>query len=145
MGALLITGSPKGEEGPSAGLPLSFDRRFRPWQYRVGHSELSFRTVDAGSNDDFIEIWFTGVLGMKLKTVYERLHIFVADGPRAADILEFADVPERHAAKMWCLALNSDDDSFVVCRGISVWSHPRDAQFDRSGLPKIGSTLIFRG
>ncbi|GAA2631408.1 hypothetical protein SMC26_22645 [Actinomadura fulvescens] len=123
-----------------AGLPISFERRFRPWRYNVSHSELSLRSVDGA---DIIEIQFFGVMGMKLKTVYERLDITLADGPETAEILTFSGVPGSQTAKVRCLTLN--DDSFVACLRFSAWARPRDTERDPSGLPQSESTLLFRG
>lgn len=141
------TPSNEDEEGPraGAGLPISLDRRIRPWRYSVSHSELSLRSIDSGPSDDIIEIKFIGVVGMKLKTMYEMLHISHASGPQREEILAFVGVPEAHAPKVQCLTLNPDDDSFVACLRISIWARPRDAQHDSSGLPQSESTLIYRG
>lgn len=136
------------EEGPhpGTGLPITFDRRFRPWRYSVSHSELSLRSVGAGPSDDVIEVTFYGVLGMKLKTVYQPLAISVADRERAGEILKFADVKETQASKVQCLVLNAGaDDSFVACIRFSIWAHHRDAEYDLSGVPRRESTLIARG
>lgn len=136
------------EEGaqPTASLPLSFDRKFRPWRYSVSHSELTLRSVDPDSARDVVEVTFYGVVGMKLKTVYQSLTIAIAGPAQIDEMLKFSEVRESHSSRVRCLALKSDGgDGLVVCLSYSIWLHPRDLDYDASGVPQRDSVLILRG
>jgi hypothetical protein len=134
----------EGSASGSAGFPILLDRRFRPWRYSVSHSELSLRSVDAGLNGEFIEVLFYSVLGMKLKTVYQPLVIALADNSEAGRILEFIEIKQEQAPKIQCISLDAGG-SFVACMRFSIWSHPRDVEYDSSGLADGKSRLICRG
>jgi hypothetical protein len=137
---------PPGEDPPGAVLPLSFGRKFRVWRYAIGHSERKLRSTGPASASDLIEVTFYGVIGMKLKTVYDPLMIAVAEPWQADELLRLANVKESRAARVRCLALRSKgDDGPVACLSYSIWSHPRDPGYDASGVPVTGSTLILRG
>lgn len=128
------------------GLPLLLERRFRPWRYGVSHSELRLRSVDRASTRDFVEVFFCGVLGVKLKSTYESLMLAEADRRSAEEILRFAGVPDARASRVRCLTLETGGEGgFVVCLGFSVWSYPEDARHDLSGIPRTGSSLIIKG
>ncbi|WP_373304351.1 hypothetical protein [Streptomyces anandii] len=141
--------SPPKDEAPqpsSAGLPIFFDRKFRPWRYSISHSELKLRSVEpASGSPEFIEVTFYGVIGMKLKTVYRPLTISHADPARAEEILRFSDVKESHSRHVHCLALRSDSgDGFVACLSYTIWSHKGDSDHAPSDTPREGSVLILR-
>lgn len=130
---------------PTASLPISFDRKFRPWRYSVSHSELKLRSVDPASVGEFIEVTFYGVVGMKLKTVYQSLTIAIAEPVQVEEMLKFADVRESHSSRVRCLALKSDSgDGLVACLSYSIWSHPSDSDKDVSGVPHRDPVLILR-
>ena len=130
---------------PTSGLPLAFDRKFRPWRYSVSHSELKLRSVDPASVREFIEVTFYGVIGMKLKTVYQPLTINIAEPAQVEEMLKFSGVRESHASRARCLALKSDNgDGLVACLSYSIWSHPRELENDVPGVPHRDSVLILR-
>lgn len=136
------------EEMPQvvAGLPISFDRKFRPWRYSVSHSELKLRTVDKMPTRDLIEVTFHGVVGMKLKTVYQTLDIALAGQARSKEMLEFSDVRDSQASRVRCIELRSrNGGGWVACLGFSIWSHPRAPEYAESGLQQHGSVLILSG
>lgn len=125
---MVIHSLPDGEPQSNAALPISFDRKFRPWRYRVSHSELKLRSVDPVSVPDVVEVSFYGVVGMKLKTVYRSLVLDLAEPAQAEDMLRFSDVEGTHSSRVHCLVLKSDNgDGWVACLSYSIWSHPRDA------------------
>ncbi|MGW1917774.1 hypothetical protein ACWCQS_45825 [Streptomyces sp. NPDC002076] len=134
------------EETPqpsSASLPISFDRKFRPWRYSISHSELTLRSVEPASGPDFIEVTFYGVLGMKLKTVYRPLTIGMADPAQFEEMLKFSGIGESHSQRVHCLALRSDSgDGLVACLSYTIWSHPRHSVHEAPGAPHEGSVLI---
>ncbi|MEU6707501.1 hypothetical protein [Streptomyces wuyuanensis] len=131
------------EPQSTASLPLSIDRKFRPWRYSVSHSELRLRSVDPVSVPDVVEVSFYGVVGMKLKTVYRPLTLGLAEPAQAEEMLRFSDVEESRSSRVHCLALKSDNgDGWVACLSYSIWSHPRDA--DGSAPRHRDSVLILR-
>ncbi|MEU6245626.1 hypothetical protein [Streptomyces sp. NPDC047024] len=94
---------------------------------------------------EFIEVTFYGVIGMKLKTVYQSLTIAVAEPAQAEEMLQFSGVREDHASRVRCLALKSDSgDGFVACLSYSIWSHPKESDNDVLGVPRLDSLLILR-
>lgn len=111
-----------------ANLPIVFDRKFRPWNYSIGHSTLELRSLDFDPAGDVISVTFVGVIAMKLKTQSEfaKLTIASASDYQAEEILKLSEIddPEFLRSVHW-LALKSDgEDSLVACRRFSVWSHP---------------------
>ncbi|MFD9210343.1 hypothetical protein ACFVZM_29180 [Streptomyces sioyaensis] len=141
------THSPADEgQQPTATLPISFDRKFRPWRYSIGHSELKLRSIDSDAAHDFIEVTFYGVVGMRLKTVYRPLSITLAEPAETDEMLKFSEVRESQASRVRCLALKSDSgNGLVACLSYSIWSHPREKDGESSGLPHPESVLILRG
>ncbi|MGW7251882.1 hypothetical protein [Streptomyces decoyicus] len=136
----------EGGQQPTATLPISFDRKFRPWRYSIGHSELKLRSIDSDAECDFIEVTFYGVVGMRLKTVYRPLSIALAEPAEAEEMLRFSEVRESQSSRVHCLALKSDSgDGLVVCLSYSIWSHPRETDEERPGVPHRESVLILRG
>ncbi|MET8509154.1 hypothetical protein ABZV60_31645 [Streptomyces sp. NPDC004787] len=94
---------------------------------------------------DFIEVTFYGVIGMKLKTVYQPLAIDVAEPLQVEEMLRFSGVRESHSSRVRCLALKSDSgDGLVACLSYSIWSHPRELENDAPGVPHQDSVLILR-
>ncbi|MER7211597.1 MULTISPECIES: hypothetical protein [Streptosporangium] len=93
-----------------------------------------------------MEVFFRGVLGVKLKSVYRSLTLAEADRRSADEMLRFAGVSDVWASRVHCLTLGPDGEGgFVVCLGFSVWSHPEGAGHDLSGIPRTGSNLIIGG
>ncbi|MEU7432824.1 hypothetical protein AB0B07_18670 [Streptomyces sioyaensis] len=136
------------EEGQqsTATLPISFDRKFRPWRYAIGHSELKLRSIDSGTECDFIEVTFYGVVGMRLKTVYRPLTIALAEPAETDEMLKFSEVRESQSSRVHCLALKSESgDGLVACLSYSIWSHPRETDEESSDVPHRESALILRG
>jgi hypothetical protein len=121
----------------AAGLPISFDRKFRPWRYSVSHSELKLRSVDSVPSGEVVEVTFYGVVGMKLKTVYQSLTIATAEREQFQEMLKFSEVRELHYERVRCLALKSDSgDGLVACLSYSIWSHLGEPVYDESGVPQ---------
>jgi hypothetical protein len=144
-----MTVRPKMTDRERAQLPLVFERKFRPWRYGVSHSELSIRSsggeVDGEPAADFVDITFHGVVGMKLRSVYQGITLTRAERPAADEMLRFAGVADSSQAhRVQCLTLDPEGDSFVACMRFSVWSHPRGGEYDTSGEPGDGSTLVLR-
>lgn len=132
--------------GLAPALPLSFDRTFRPWSYKVSHSELKFRSVDHADSDDLIEITFYGVVGMRLKTAYRSITIAYADPIQTEELCSIAGLGDRQRLRLRYIAVKSDDgDALIACLSYSIWLHPREVDYDGSGVPHRGSTLILRG
>ncbi|MFI7064659.1 hypothetical protein ACIBL3_26950 [Kribbella sp. NPDC050124] len=95
---------------------------------------------------EFIEVTFYGVVGMKLKTVYQPLTISIAEPVQVEEMLKFSDVQESNSSRVRCLALKSDSgDGLVACLSYSIWSHPRSSDYDMSGVQHRDSVLIIRG
>ncbi|MFG2496195.1 hypothetical protein ACGFSD_34860 [Streptomyces caniferus] len=83
---------------------------------------------------------------MRLKTVYRPLSITLAEPAEAEEMLKFSEVRESQSSRVHCLALKSDSgDGLVACLSYSIWSHPREAAEERSGVPHRESVLILRG
>lgn len=129
-----------------AGLPISFDRKFRPWRYSVSHSELKIRSVDSVPSGEVVEVTFYGVVGMKLKTVYQSLTIATAEREQVEEMLKFSEVREPYFERVRCLALKSDcGDGLVACLSYSIWSHLGEPDYGEPGVPRQGSLLILKG
>ncbi|MFF0572717.1 hypothetical protein ACFY19_19720 [Streptosporangium saharense] len=93
-----------------------------------------------------MEVFFHGVLGVKLKSTYESLMLAEADRKSAEEMLRFVGVPDVRASRVRCLTLGpGGEGSFVVCFGFSVWSHPENVRHDLPGILETGSSLIIRG
>ncbi len=136
----------EGGQQPTATLPISFDRKFRPWRYSIGHSELKLRSVGSEAERDFIEVTFYGVVGMRLKTVYRPLSIALAGPADTEEMLKFSEVRESQTSRVHCLALKSDSgDGLVACLSYSIWSHPRETVEEGAEVPHRDSVLILRG
>ena len=136
--------APDRDAPPSAALPVTFDRAFRPWRYAISHSELRLRTVDTQAGD-LIEATFFGVVGMKLKSLYQSLTIDYADRAQTAEILQFADIKEKSAHHVHCLTLRSTGDSgFIACLSFVVRSYPPGSDPDRASDRSDNSALIVR-
>ncbi|MEV7094722.1 hypothetical protein AB0M80_17985 [Amycolatopsis sp. NPDC051045] len=131
---------------PIERLPISFERKFRPWRYHLSHSELSLRSFDPASVEDSVEITFYGVLGLKLKTVYSPLEIARADDDQAREILEVAGIGVDRASDVVTLALKSSGpDGLVACMSYSIRSRPRPLSDDAYVASEEGWTVIARG
>jgi hypothetical protein len=124
---------------------VSFGRKFRVWRYDVSHSELKLRSSPTASADDLIEVTFYGVVGMKLKTVYQPLTIAVAEPWQSEDMLRFANLEQSGTSRVRCVALRSEgDDGLVSCLGYSIWSHPGEPDYEVTGVPRKEPALILR-
>ncbi|MBE1497360.1 hypothetical protein H4696_004460 [Amycolatopsis lexingtonensis] len=131
---------------PIARLPIAFDRKFRPWRYQLSHSELSLRSFGPDSADDFIQITFYGVLGVKLKTVYPRLELARAQDDQVREILEVAGLGLERAPDVIALALKSSGpDGLVACMSYTVRSCPRELSDDAYVASAQEWTVIARG
>ncbi|MDQ7807417.1 hypothetical protein Q5425_27080 [Amycolatopsis sp. A133] len=125
---------------------MAFDRKFRPWRYQLSHSELSLRSFGPASADDFIQITFYGVLGLKLKTVYPRLEIAHAYGDQVREILEVAGLDVERAPEIVALVLRSSgSDGLVGCMSYTVRSHPRALSDDAYVTSEQEWTVLARG
>src|SRR4051794_36121014 len=91
-------------------LPLVFERKFRPWRYGIGHSELSLRSVDRSPSGEVIEVNFHGVMGMKLKVVYQPLVLAKADRAASDEMLRFSEIAGSQVSRVQCLTLEPSND-----------------------------------
>jgi hypothetical protein len=77
----------------------------------------------SGGSDEsgtVLEVEFLDVVAMKIRSNYEELLIDEATA-EAAEIDEFADVPERHSARfLKLLVSDARHEGFVVCGSICV-------------------------
>jgi hypothetical protein len=74
--------------------------------------------------DDFIEVRFNGVVGMKVKTVYGPLTIAAADSTQADEILKFFGIRESQFPRIHCVALESKSgDGIVACQVVAEGLH----------------------
>ncbi len=137
---------PEGIPEPTGELPVTFERKFRPWRYVVGHSRLSIRSIDPNSAPDHVEITFFGVLGVRLASVYQTLTIALADKADAEDMFRFSGLRESQYSSALCVALSSDSGTgHVVCVGCSVWLHTDKPDHIGRGGPRHDSILLARG
>jgi hypothetical protein len=129
-----------------ADLPVSFERKFRPWRYAVSHSELKLRSVDTLPTADVIEITFYGVVGMKIATVYSPLKIAVAETSQIEEMARLAGLKGSQSSRVKYLAMKSSgEDGLVACLSYTIWSLPRDLNPDLGGVPQADSVLILMG
>jgi hypothetical protein len=125
---------PADDPQATAALPVSFDRKFRPWRYAVSHSQLKLRSIASSANSDVIEVIFEGVVGMQLKTIYEPLTIAIADPSQTEEILRFSAVQESHYSRLRCISLQSDSgDGLIACLGFNIWLYPEEPKRDLLG------------
>jgi hypothetical protein len=102
-----------------ADLPLRFERPFQVWSYQVSHRRLVLRSR-AGEPGDVIEVEFLGVLGMKLRSSYDRLA--VTAGGEAGALVE---VPERHRGRFRTYTVSDGrHDGFVICGAVRLHTTP---------------------
>ncbi|MDP9791506.1 hypothetical protein J2S43_000018 [Catenuloplanes nepalensis] len=103
-------------------LPLTIDRRFRPWRYQASHRQLILSTDAPGKSTEF-EIVFLDVLAMQIRFAFDRL--LIADAGRRPEIERFAEIPERHDDRYLRLTVSDGEhEGFVVCGAIHVREHP---------------------
>ncbi|WP_285751748.1 hypothetical protein [Lentzea sp. NBRC 105346] len=94
---------------------------------------------------DFIEVTFYGVIGMKLKTVYQPLTIAIAEPAQVEEMMKFSGVRESQASRVRCLALKSDGgDGLVACLSYSIWLHAGGSDDEVSRGLNQESVLILR-
>jgi hypothetical protein len=66
--------------------PRSFPgRRFRVWEYSVGHRQLLLRSTKDGDHSTRVEIAFKDVRAIQIPTVVDELSIAVANAAAGAD------------------------------------------------------------
>ncbi|MGK5444585.1 hypothetical protein ACSNN7_22555 [Micromonospora sp. URMC 105] len=102
--------------------PITLDRRFRPWRYGVGHSQLLLHAHADSSHDEHINVIFEDVRAVKLRSSYHPLTLQPAEQDARASILAFAQVSARHQARFLCLTLPTPDaeHGFVACARATV-------------------------
>ncbi|MFI7219224.1 hypothetical protein [Micromonospora maritima] len=102
--------------------PITLDRRFRPWRYGVGHSQLLLHAHADSNHDEHINVFFDDVRAVKLRSSYHPLILQPANQDTRASSLAFAQVPPRHQARFLCLTLPTADagPGFIVCARATV-------------------------
>lgn len=107
-------------------LPLQLDRQFRPWSYRVTQRRLELRSDKNFENGETLYVAFLDVLAMKVKHVYESLHL--AEIQDAAAIDQFVGIPERHAFRYMRLSVGDGSQAgFVVCAMFDIRVEPPES------------------
>lgn len=104
-------------EGQS--LPFSFDYPFRFWSYSKSHAKLILRGRPGEEYDQFVDVVFTSVLGVKLASSYQKL--FVSAANDTFEIDNFLQMPGRY--ERGYLNLDVSDGmrrGFVVCKRVRV-------------------------
>ncbi|MBE1497358.1 hypothetical protein H4696_004458 [Amycolatopsis lexingtonensis] len=131
---------------PLSRLPVSFDRGFHVHRYRASHSEFSLRSRGHDPAGDLVELACYGVLGLKVKTVYQSLVIAHADEVQVEEMLELIEAKPRHRAAIVVLALKSGGrDGLIACTSYTVFSHPGSRSDEARIVSGEDSTLIARG
>ncbi|MFF4550856.1 hypothetical protein ACFY1J_42965 [Streptomyces sp. NPDC001406] len=104
----------------SEGLPLHFDHVFQVWSYSKSHRKLVLRGRPGQEYDEFVDVIFNNVLGMKLASSYPRLSVAIAADVSEMD--EFLDMPERYDRGFVNLEVSSGGTrkGFVVCKTVVV-------------------------
>lgn len=142
---LRIPSSPEAGNWEVRGLPMYLDLKFRPWRYSVSHSKLALRSISREPGDESVELIFRGVLGMKLKAVYESIVLDRASVTRSEEIRAFSGVSDDQARRVQCLTLDGESgSSFVACIRFSIWLHPKGVDSDHLNKDAIGARLILR-
>ncbi|MBS2551800.1 hypothetical protein KGQ19_33535 [Catenulispora sp. NL8] len=100
-------------------LPLNFDHRFQLWSYSKSHRTLVMRGRPGEAYDEYVDIVFMDVLGMKLASGYSRLTVSAADDPSEMD--ELLRAPERYSRGFINVEVSDGDTKgFVVCKRVTV-------------------------
>jgi hypothetical protein len=102
--------------------PTTLHRRFRPWSYGVGHSQLLLHAQADRSHDEHINVLFEDVRAVKLRSSYHPLILQPANQDTRVGILTFAQVPARYQARFLCLTLPAPDaePGFIACARATV-------------------------
>ena len=108
--------------------PITVHRRFRPWRYGVGHSQLLLHARADDGHREHINVLFEDVRAVKLRSSFQPLILLSADAATRADILAFAEIPERHRLRYLCLVLptNGAEPGFILCARATVMALPAD-------------------
>lgn len=94
-------------------LPLHFNHPFQLWSYQISHRMLILRSHTG------IELEFTDVLAMKVKSGYRKLLISIMQDGFGFD--DFLNIPERHRDRYSVLLVtDGSSDGFVVCGGLRI-------------------------
>lgn len=103
---------------------LTLERRFRPWRYGIGHSQLLMHSQANASSDEYINVLFEDVRAVKLRSSYEPLILQQADERTRPGLLGFAQVPPRLHPRFLCMTLPTEDaePGFIVCARATVLS-----------------------
>ncbi len=101
---------------------MTLHRRFRPWRYGIGHSQLLLHARAHGSHNEHLNVLFEGVLAVKLRSAYHPLILQPADQHARASIVAFAQIPARHQDRILCLTLPTPDTEpgFIACARATV-------------------------
>lgn len=104
--------------------PVVLDRRFQPWRYGVGHSQLLLHSPAGNAHEEHVNALFEGVVAVKLRRSYRPLILQVADRATRAEILAFAQIPERHQEGILCLTLPTQEpdigSGFIACARATI-------------------------
>jgi hypothetical protein len=101
---------------------INLDRRFIPWQFGIGHSQLLLRGPGNAGDAEHLSVLFEGVRAVKLRASYHPLQLRQAEPISRERILDFAEVPFQHRRAHLCLTLPVEDSGFVVCARATVLS-----------------------
>ncbi|MFE1313692.1 hypothetical protein [Streptomyces sp. NPDC058755] len=100
-------------------LPLRFDHVFQAWSYSKSHRKLVLRGRPGQDYDEFVDVIFNDVLGMKIASSYPRLSVSIAADTREMD--DFLEMPERYDHRFVNLEVSDGiRRGFVVCKGVVV-------------------------
>ncbi|MGW3783114.1 hypothetical protein ACWD5Z_00905 [Micromonospora chokoriensis] len=123
-------------------LPVELAGTFRPWRYRVSHSELEIR---GGTGEGAVtRVLFFGVLGVQLRSVYSSLTLRSAGEVERRRILTSSGV-DPQAGRVHAVVLSADaEEGYVACLSFVVRTHHSGGSVDRWGIPNGDSELIVR-
>ncbi|TDD62667.1 hypothetical protein E1263_02820 [Kribbella antibiotica] len=100
-------------------LPFRLDHPFQLWSYSRSHSTLVLRGRPGAGYDHFVDVVFSGVLGMKVASGYNGLTVAVS--ANRAEIDEFLHIPDRHQGHLLQLELSDEvHRGFVVCGRVVI-------------------------
>ncbi|MFJ5972752.1 hypothetical protein [Streptomyces sp. NPDC093060] len=100
-------------------LPLLFDYAFQTWSYSKSHRKLVLRSRPAQDYDEFVDVVFSDVLGMKVASSYPRLSVSIAAD--ASEVDDFLEMPERYDRGFVNLEVSDGTRrGFVVCKRVVV-------------------------
>ncbi|SOD84234.1 hypothetical protein [Streptomyces sp. Ag109_G2-15] len=103
----------------SEDLPLLFGHVFQVWSYSKSHRKLVLRGRPGQEYDEFVDVVFNDVLGMKIASSYPQLSVAIAADVSEMD--EFLDMPERYDRGFVNLEVSDGTRrGFVVCKSVVV-------------------------